>query len=360
MLAIPGKIMKKVLFIYIVQDGFGIVSKAKKIEQGFRDAGCSLTVKGLLLPKKKLSKFIRMIVFFFDVMITLTTKRYDVVFVRNAYYFIFLFILCWILQVNIQLEINAKEKEEFLERGQRLGALLTTISLFLASKSAVRVHAVTPEILNHYKRIYPKLPVIFNPNFVVDEDYVVHIAADRAEKTNIIFMGNTYQPWQGLSDFIQKVVIGNSWMLENCCLHIVGECGDDIKGIIERNSLQESVIIHGYLRGQAKRDVVTKMHIGIGVFNMEAKSMIQATPIKIGEYLYAGLPVIIGYDDPRLHTDQRIPMWLRIDIHKENDLHSKVNEFIRTVRGNREIRKAAHEFARSNMLVKGYIDRIVQ
>jgi hypothetical protein len=352
--------VKKVLFLYIVEEGFGIVSKAKKTEHGFRDAGCDLTVKSCLISKKKLPRLIQIVKLFFDVTLTLTTKRYDVVFVRHAYYFLPLFLLCWILQVNIQLEINTKEKEEFLNRGQWLRARINSISFFLACKCSVRNHAVTYELLDHYKKMYPQVPIVFNPNFVVDEEYIEGPAGKEDEKVHMVFLGNAFQQWQGLSEFVQKVVVANSWLLENCCLHIVGECGDDIKGIIERNSLQESVIIHGYLRGQAKRDVVTKMHIGIGVFNMEAKSMIQATPIKIGEYLYAGLPVIIGYDDPRLHTDQRIPMWLRIDIHKENDLHSKVNEFIRTVRGNREIRKAAHEFARSNMLVKGYIDRIVR
>ncbi|HQI97778.1 MAG: glycosyltransferase [Syntrophaceae bacterium] len=352
--------MKKVLFIYIVREGLGIASKAEKIEQGFRRAGCDLTVKSFIISEKKLPLLIQIIRLSFDVAYTLMKKKYDVVFVRNAYYFLFLFFLCWIMHVKIQLEINTKEKEEFLIQGQRLRAWINSISFFLACKSASRIHAVTYELLDHYKKMCPQASLVFNPNFVVDEEYIRIPPEKEGEKTNLVFLGSTNQPWQGLDVFIQKVIIGNSWLLENCRLHVIGEYGVNIKNLIERNSLQASIIMHGYLWGQAKREVMTKMHIGIGVFSLEVKSMLQATPIKIGEYLYAGLPVIIGYDDPRLPTDQRIPMWLRIDIHRESNLHHRVNEFIMAVRREPSIREAVHAYAKARMSVKHYIDKILE
>ena len=262
--------------------------------------------------------------------------------------------------MNIQLEINSKEKEEFLGRGQWLRAQLGTLSLSLACRCAVRVHAVTYELLNHYNAIYPKVSIIFNPNFVVDEEYYNVGVAEDSESTHLIFLGDTLQPWQGIDLFIDKIVIDNFWFLQNCCLHIVGQCSTAIRSLVKTNFLHDKIIIHGYLSGQEKRDVLNKMHVGIGVFNLEAKSMIEATPIKIGEYLYAGIPVIIGYYDPRLPNSLDIPIFLRINLHEQVDLHERVNRFIAEVRQCGLLRSKVHEFAKQNLLVKNYIDKILE
>lgn len=67
--------MKKVLFIYIVREGLGIASKAEKIEQGFRRAGCDLTVKSFIISEKKLPLLIQIIRLSFDVAYTLMKKN---------------------------------------------------------------------------------------------------------------------------------------------------------------------------------------------------------------------------------------------------------------------------------------------
>jgi hypothetical protein len=265
--------------------------------------------------------------------------------------------MCFVFRKSIQVELNSTEKEYTL-KGQPLRAWLSKIALDLASISITRIHAVTKELILYYKRVYSNTEFIYNPNFIVDEYYYKN-TSDNDEATNILFMGDTNQEWQGVDLFIKRVVVGNAWFQEKCRLHIAGQTSEAIKAIAIEHGLKEMVISHGYVTGKKKQELVNDMHIGIGVFNLvRAKEMKEATPIKTSEFLYSGLPVIIGYIDNRLSDD--LPFVLRIDINQDiSELQVAVNNFVKVIEKNRSLHNDAHEFALQNMTVSRYVQKIL-
>ena len=99
------------------------------------------------------------------------------------------------------------------------------------------------------------------------------------------------------------------------------------------------------------------MDIGIGVCNLSVIGLSEATSIKVGEYLFAGLAAILGYKDSRLNAGP--PFILEVDLNHDTCLQKKINEFIQRVKNNPLLRAEAHEFAKDNLLVNRYIDRIL-
>ncbi|MBN2297897.1 MAG: glycosyltransferase [Deltaproteobacteria bacterium] len=350
--------MARVLFAYVVEDNLGILAKSKKIELGFLNKGYKLDIISCILHENKGIKLLQLMKFHFSFFMHIMNREYNVIFIRNGYFLFGIYLLCFLLKKKIQIDINTREKEEFLTRGQSIRALFAEASRYMAMRCASRVHPVTKELMSYYSDMHPGVDFVYNPNFAVHEFYTKKNTRAPSEKMNVVFLGNTNQKWQGIDLFIKKAIAGNSWFLENCRFHIIGSCSEEIASLIESHSLKNIVITHGYVEGSAKDELMATMDIGVGSFNLAHKSITEATPIKVAEYLFSGLPVIIGYKDNRL--DQNLPFVLNIpDISKQADAHELVNRFILHIRDNQHLREEAHIFALNNLTVDRYVDKII-
>ena len=351
--------MKKLLFVFAHDERESIIkAKCERIIDGIKKANYQVEIlsaqKGSIWYKRIFDlcllqlKYLRLI----------TKRHYDLIFIRYSYEYLFLFLTNIIFNLKCHIEINAKIAEQFVCQRQYIRGRISKVSLFLATRCCKRVHAVTPEIKRYYEKSFTKSECVYSPNFVVDE-YFIKNNTIRNRPIKLVFMGNTSQKWHGIDKFINKVVINNQWFNNNCELHIIGETDKKFRKILEINKLHSKVIIHGFLEGQKKKDVMSRMDIGIDKMNTNLVNAIQATSIKTGEYLYSGLPVIIGHNDPRLNEE--LNFVLRINIDDEiKKLQSIVNEFIKFVIKSPDINIRAHKYAKRNMIVDRYIENILR
>ncbi|MHA1381237.1 MAG: glycosyltransferase [Candidatus Helarchaeota archaeon] len=352
--------MKKILFIFSYRKkGDGVKVKSEKIINVLKKANCKISIlcdeKGSIWYKR----IFDLCLLYLKYLWLIIKGSYDIIYIRYDYLYLSIFITNILFNKKCQIEINSKSDKEWVCLGHPARAKISKISLLLASFCCNRVHYVTPEIKEYYKKLFLRSENVYSPNFVVDEYFQKKNNFSDRKKIRLIFMGNTFQKWQGLEKFINKVIMDNNWFYNNCELHILGTTDKKFIVFVTKNYLDNLIFIHGFLEGQKKREILAQMDVGVGVMSLSEKNLSQATPIKIAEYLYSGLPVIIGYCDPRLSGKLSFVLRINIDERPEK-LQSMVNEFIKFIIKSPNIKKEAHKYAKQNMLVDGYIDNILR
>lgn len=354
-----GKIMpgKRVLLVYGAEEGHGVLGKLNAIERGFREAGCELFALRTILSRNKWIRVLQMAALPLRFLTCIVARRYSLIYIRHGYMLIPVFLVCKMLRIAPFLELNTKEEEEFLSRGQRIRCSITAMSLRIAFSCSRKVFCVTGEILEHYRGRAPLAEFVLNPNFVTDPYYQPRLEGVR-KKINFVFLGNANQRWQGLDLFVDKVICGNDWFRQNCMLHVVGACGGWFQDMIDRDGLTDVIELHGFLTGPTKIEIMAQMDIGIGCFDLGKKGLTSATSIKVGEYLYAGLPVILGSPDDRLEDGSGFVLYL--DLLKWGpETIGSLRSFVETVTSDGRISREAHAFAKRTMTVSCFVRRIL-
>ncbi|CCQ10300.1 hypothetical protein PALB_11650 [Pseudoalteromonas luteoviolacea B = ATCC 29581] len=143
------------------------------------------------------------------------------------------------------------------------------------------VVSVTSELFDlEYKG--KTIPNVTITNSVNLENYRPLKSVDANAKTSLCFLGSPNQAWHGL-DIIEKLAKA----LPDYHFHIIGDKGSNTN----------NVTYHGFLNKDAYNTILATCHIAIGTLALHRKGMTQACPLKVREYLLAGFPVILGYDD---------------------------------------------------------------
>lgn len=346
----------RVLFVYSNEANTGLSSKAKKIEDGFRNAGYVVDTIYFASSHDKLSRLYEWLRINVEFIRSVTTVTYNVIYIRYAYYFGLMYFVGWLCRCPFQIEVNSNIQGELAQRGQRLRARCDQLIGRIACRTAKRVHVVSKQLERIYQNSYPTAEVVFNPNFVVSEEVPSNRLLRETNITNLVFLGNAAQPWHGIEGFIQKVIVDNQWFVSNCCLHLVGQRTAQIDALIARHGLHEVVKSHGFLTGDAKVGILQKMDIGIGCFDLGVIGLTETTSIKNGEYLYSGLALLLGYEDPACPLE--LSFVGKIDI-KAEDARDAFETYIRRIRAIPDVRMKAHEYAKTHLLVKHYIDKII-
>lgn len=345
-----------VLFVYATIAKSGLSAKAQKIENGFREGGHALTAIYFSNAPGRLARIYEWVKVNCTFVASILTRRYDVVYMRYAYYFGLMYMAAWLLRCPFQVEVNSNTQGELVQSGQRLRAICDHVAMWIACHAAKRVHVVSRQLERMYQRMYPMTEVVFNPNFVVSEEMPSDRVIGASRIMNLLFLGNATQPWHGIGKFIQQVVVGNQWFASNCRLHLVGQGTAEIDDLIAKHSLDDVVKTYGFLTGDAKACILKEMDIGIGCFDLGVIGLTETTSIKNGEYLHSGLALLLGYEDPACPSE--LPFVGKI-ILNDPDVWSKLEAYIRQVRALPDLRRKAHEYARTHLLVKHYIDKII-
>jgi hypothetical protein len=140
---------------------------------------------------------------------------------------------------------------------------------------------------------------------------------------------------------------------------VIGHCSPDVDEIINRFGIRHIVTKHGFVDGPRKHSLMSNMHIGVSGFALDAIGLTETTGIKIGEYLHAGLAVLLGYTDPAI--DPGSPFTLTIDANADAaDNCKRILDFATVVRTNPTISVMAHNYARRRLLVQQYVESIVR
>lgn len=345
-----------VLFIYTIEALTGLSAKAKKIEEGFNRNSVHLDTIYFYNSQSKFRKLFNYCFLHFIIINNICKNKYTTIYIRYAYYFVFIYIILRIANQNYQIEINSKSQNEFYTRKQFLRKFFDKIALKVGISFAGRIHVVSNELLIYFRKRYNNKIIIFNPNFVVDEHYFEKVNA-LSSKLNIVFLGNSCQAWHGIDKFIQMIIDYGKHLFEKINIHIIGKSSPAIERIVYKYHLNDTIYLHGFLSGYKKHLVLDQMNIGISGFDLQAIGLKETTGIKVGEYLYSGLPIIIGYEDPSVPSYN--PFVQKIDMSKPIISINHIEDFIDAYYLDPKLSIQAHEYAKINLTVDNYIKRII-
>jgi hypothetical protein len=106
--------------------------------------------------------------------------------------------------------------------------------------------------------------------------------------------------------------------LKNTSLLLIGE----IKSPKDRNRLESNakIITTGYISAMYLHLFYKYVDFGLGPFDMSSRSLLEASPLKIREYLWNGIPAIINYHDPLLDEKWAKPFIFCINKNNHTEL----------------------------------------
>lgn len=159
---------------------------------------------------------------------------------------------------------------------------------------------ITNELKEYYQKKYKleseSCVVIGNgyANSQFDSEAIQQYFLDKAQKPRIkpcllfVGSGDTEHYWHGYDKFIRIVA-----HFPEYDFLLVGEVGDQFN-----NYLNLTVI--NRMETADMPAIFFKADIGVGTLALHRKNMQEASPLKIAEYVFWGLPVITAYDDVNL------------------------------------------------------------
>lgn len=232
-------------------------------------------------------------------------------------------------RVPMVLEINTDDVVEYaLQGGGR--ALFNRWTRGLLLGAAVGHVYVTHELARspHFKRFGRPGVVLANGSNLAATPLMP--PAPTSGPPSLVFMGTPGQPWQGVD---KLVALAHAW--PEAQFDVVGSSSQDLPGEVPDN-----LMLHGYLDPTAYRLVLQRATVALGSLALHRKGMQEASPLKVREYLGAGLPVALAYQD----TDfpQGAPFLLPLPNEEENLVPqlARLQTFVRDWRGRRVEREA--------------------
>lgn len=199
---------------------------------------------------------------------------------------------------------------------------------------------VTPELVAYeVRRLGRKWRGLrlFVPN-TIDMDDAPELEGEcYSDSTIEVVMMANFRPWHGLETAVNAIWVPRGKPFD-IRLHVVGEpVSESVRGVAD---LSANIVLHGAQHGARLAQILREADLGVDSLNLRAKSMSQATAMKVREYLKFGLPVLLGQEDPAF--DREFPFVQRV-----TPLTApRVREFASRVRGipKAEIRRRALPF----------------
>jgi glycosyltransferase involved in cell wall biosynthesis len=148
------------------------------------------------------------------------------------------------------------------------------------------------------------------------------------ERPTLVFLVGADVPWHGLD----KVL----WLAEAMPAWEFALVGVDAA----RVTAAPNVTLHPPLPPHAYHEILARADVGIGTLALHRKGMDEASPLKVREYLAAGLPVVLAYEDTDLAESD--PWFVLRLPNTEPNLREgldRVRAFVESVRGRRVARE---------------------
>lgn len=144
-------------------------------------------------------------------------------------------------------------------------------------------------------------------------------------------------------------------------LHIVGS-GDELpklKDLVQKYNLQEVVIFHGFLSGEALDAMFRQCHLGIGSCGMHRINVAkgETSALKSREYAARGLPFVIGYEDRGF--PENYPFLLQVPADESPIKIQTLVRFYENVRQSPDYNLQMHQYAKSHLTWKAKMQQVV-
>ena len=158
---------------------------------------------------------------------------------------------------------------------------------------------------------------------------------------NLCFIGSPRQSWHGLDKVVSLARHFPDWRF-----HIVGPDAGEVN--VAGGAELPNLTSHGYLDGDAARELLSKIDVGISTLALHRKSMQEASPLKSRQYLAQGIPFISAYADTDIDDEEFV---LRLENTEDNIAPAVevIGQFVRRVFRNTSIRRQARQFAERNL-----------
>lgn len=223
-------------------------------------------------------------------------------------------------EFNLVFEVNSEESE-FALYHSRLKRLLhsTWRSRFL--RAAAGAVFISKELsLKQEYRLFQKRVVIANG--VASPNAGVEHHGRSAGPTRFFFMGNGEFPWHGVDKICELA-------------RQLPEARFDIVGDPTVDDCPENVFLHGTKSQNDYVDLLQAADVAIGPLSLHTKSLTEASPLKVREYLAHGIPTIIAYRDTDI--PKSTPLTLHIPNRADNIQESiaEIRSFAASARGKR-------------------------
>jgi glycosyltransferase involved in cell wall biosynthesis len=186
-------------------------------------------------------------------------------------------------QVPLVVEVNGDD----LAESQRLGRgsrAATYASHGLGLRRAAGLSFVTYEL-----SLRPSFARYGRPSVVVangiDLAGVTRVPPAPLAR-RLIFLGHPRTPWHG-TDKLQEL----ARRLPDWRLDLVGPTAAELPG------MPPNIRAHGLLQTDAYQPLLAAADVALGSLAMHRAGIEEASPLKVREYLAAGLPTVIGYRD---------------------------------------------------------------
>ena len=237
------------------------------------------------------------------------------------------------LEIPTCIELNAIYDSEFKSRAKtsivdRLRYLyyLTTGRKF--ERCAAAFIGVTQEILDNRKAQLSGIPTMAIPNSTnLAGKSTVQFEGHADALPRVVYMIGADNPWHGVDDVLQLAE------------QTKGQLEFDLVAGYEHSqgSLPENVTWHPFLNAREFQNVFKGAACGLGTAGLHTKDMEEACPLKVRDYLSAGLPVILPYQDTAF-VGRDTPNWvLQVPNRSGGILVAKdeIIDFVETMRGRR-------------------------
>jgi glycosyltransferase involved in cell wall biosynthesis len=226
------------------------------------------------------------------------------------------------MTVPTVVELNTLDLAEYRlrSRSRYLFALLTRRLLLQHARAIV---AVAAEVAQHPSIAGFRKPIATIPNSVrLDE--IEPFPPAKNVQPRLIFIGAPNLAWNGIDKIERLATSFPQWRFD-----LVGPDGAEL------STRLPNVHAHGRLAPSAYRSLLARADVGIGPLALHRKAMSEASPLKVGEYLASGLPVIVGHRDTRFPRGADFLLEIpNVETNVESSL-DRIGAFVNSWRGRR-------------------------
>jgi glycosyltransferase involved in cell wall biosynthesis len=144
---------------------------------------------------------------------------------------------------------------------------------------------------------------------------------NQARNLSLFFVGTPNQPWHGVSDIVRFGELN-----PDIYVHIVGSSGE---------SRSPNLFFYGRLQNSDYYEIASRCDAGVGTLKLTANQMVEASPLKVREYLAMGLPVITRYQDVDLDPSSNFLLQLPVDERAFSDFSLEIRSFLESWKSKR-------------------------
>ena len=189
-------------------------------------------------------------------------------------------------QYPLIIEINGDDLAESAHRFMAIRLAIRMTRMFTL-RSASGLAFVTHELAARASFSDFKKPGIVVANGIDLETVKPAEPTTRAVASRMVFLGHPGTAWHGVDELLELAHCLPDWEV-----HIVGPRADDFA-----ESAPANVRFHGLLDAGAYGELLRSADVAIGSLAMYRAGIQEGSPLKVREYLAAGIPTVIAYDD---------------------------------------------------------------